>query len=131
MIPALLLLAASAAGGTGSEVFVMETPGHTRFAYLPSSLTVRASEDGEVRSAIILTHNPDSGTRRSSDQIGARGVMEFRCANLAYREVSTVSIRRSGEELVVVPANPARRFAETRPGSFERRLADAICKVAL
>jgi hypothetical protein len=124
----LLLLAAAVAGDAGGEVFVMETQGHTRFAYLPASVAVRASADGEVRSAMVVTHNPDRGTPRPDDQIGARGTMEFICTRHAYREVTMLSIRRSGEEIVVVPANPARPFAETRPESLERKLADAICQ---
>ena len=128
---ALFALAAVASASGGGEVFVMETPGHTRFAYLANSLSVRPGEEGDVRSATIITHNPDAGTPRPGDQIGARGTMEFQCARHAYREVSTVSLLRSGEEIVVVPANPGRAFAVTRPGSFERQLADAICAVQL
>ena len=117
-----LLLAAAPA-----EVRLLETPGHTVFAYDPASLTVTSGPDGEVRRATIITHNP--ARPGSGEQVGARGTMEFACATLAYREVQTTSIRGDGTQQEVVPANPARPFSPTRPGSFERSLVDAICAV--
>lgn len=135
MNPLLLALAAAAspiaAGASAGEVFVMETPGGSRFAYLPETIRVRAGAEGDVRSVTIITHNPDRGPPRATDQVGARGTMEFLCARHAYREVTMTSIKRSGAEVVVVPPDAARRFADTKPGSLERKLADAVCLVEL
>lgn len=117
--------------GAVTEVFVMETPGHTSFAYLPHTISVRNDESGEVRSATIVSYNPRTQATRPGDQIGARSTMEFACARQSYREMRTVSQRMSGEQVEVVPANPARPFFQTRPGSYERLLADAICAVRL
>ena len=111
------------------EVRLLETPGHTVFAYEPSSLIITGGPEGEVRRATIITHNP--APPGSGEQVGARGIMEFSCAKLAYRQVQTISIRGDGGQQEVVPTNPARRFNDTRPGSFERSLVDAICAVRL
>lgn len=117
------LLVAAAPG----EVRLLETPSHTVFAYDPASLIVTNGPDGEVRRATIIAHNPVRPG--SSEQVGARGTMEFACAPLAYRQVQTVSIGADGTEQVVVPADPARKFSGTRPDSFERSLVEAMCAV--
>lgn len=131
----LLALAAaaspSAEATSASEVFVAETPGRTQFTYLPDTIRVRRGTEGDVRSVTIITHNAEMAPPRATDQIGARAVMEFACARLAYREVMTTSIKRSGAEVVVVPQSAARPFADTKPGSLERKLADAVCQAAL
>ncbi|OYW84538.1 MAG: hypothetical protein B7Z22_10465, partial [Hyphomonas sp. 32-62-5] len=57
--------------GAVTEVFVMETPGHTSFAYLPHTISVRNDESGEVRSATIVSYNPRTQATRPGDQIGA------------------------------------------------------------
>ncbi|WP_068076781.1 surface-adhesin E family protein [Novosphingobium lentum] len=104
---------------------IAETPGHSRFSYDPASVSV----DGDVRSALIVTHNPDRGRPLPGDQVSARSTMEFHCADHAYRQVSTVAIHRDGHAIEVVPPNAARPFAPARPGSFERKVVDAICGV--
>lgn len=133
---ALLLALAAAASpiaeaASASEVFVAETPGRTQFTYLPDTIRVRQDTEGEVRSVTIITHNAEMSPPRATDQISARAVMEFVCGRHAYREVMTTSIKRSGAEVVVMAPNSARRFADTKPGSLERKLADAVCQVEL
>lgn len=125
LMGALLILAACSS--SDGEVVVGTTPGGTVIAYLPASLKVTAGAEGEVRRATVVTHNPASSQPSPDAQVGGRGEMEFACSRRAYRQLQSVSIRPDGSEVVAVPADPARPFAESRPGSLERKLADAVC----
>jgi hypothetical protein len=117
-------------GGGASEVFVLE-PGPTQFSYLPETIRVREGAEGKVRSVTMITRNPETSPLRAANQLGASAVMECVCARRAAREMMTTSIKRSGAEVVAVLPGAARLFADTKPGSLERKLADAVCQAEL
>lgn len=111
-------------------MFVLE-PGPTQFSYLPATISVREDAEGKVRSVTMITRNPEISPLRAANQVGAITVMECVCARRAAREITTTPIKRRGAEVVAVLPGAARRFADTKPGSLERKLADAVCQAEL
>ncbi|MBS0482632.1 MAG: hypothetical protein JSR96_10870 [Proteobacteria bacterium] len=105
---------------------VGETPGHTAFFIDDETLRTIALPGGDVLQALIITKSPPNA-QMTARQIGASSLMQFRCAEKTYRQWSTDSLRRDGTRVKVVLPDPARPFAPTRAGSFERRLIDAAC----
>lgn len=127
---ALIVLATLALSAPlrAKPVFIAETPGHTRFFIEDGSVKIVQLTGGAALQATILTVNsPDPALK--SGQIRAEGIMQFRCAENAYREWSTTSIQKDGRRIQVVPPNPDRKFAVTRPGSFERKVLNAACNL--
>lgn len=124
----IALLPASSALLAGN-VFIAETPGHTRFFIDDAAIMDIGSPEGNIRQAIILTERPRKPQDGSAKvQVRARALMQFKCANRSYREIETAAFYSDGTAQIVVPRSEQREFSSIAPGSFEEKIADAACK---